>query len=325
MALIKSRAVEFSKEWKNDFNEHAEAKSFMDAFFNVFGISRRRVGTFEQIVKKEDGRQGFIDFLWKSNILIEFKSRGKDLEKAHQQAKDYFPGLKDNELPKFILVCDFERFRLYDLEETTTVEFKLAELVNNVQRFGYLLGYQKRVYREQDPANIKAAELMGKLHDRLKEIGYTGHKLEVYLVRLLFCVFAEDTSIFLKQQFQEFIEQKTGEDGSDLASRLQELFQVLNTAKEERFKNLYEHLADFPYVNGKLFEEILPMTSFDDPLTMPPTLVKAHNELDTAVDLAYRPQPFATEAGRMVFLFELYEKYTAGLFTQPSGKKRQSR
>ncbi|MFZ1701968.1 MAG: type IIL restriction-modification enzyme MmeI, partial [Pyrinomonadaceae bacterium] len=152
---IKARAVEFSKEWENDFNEHAEAKSFMDGFFNVFGITRRRVGTFEQIVKKEDGKQGFIDFLWKGNILIEFKSRGKDLDKAHQQAKDYFPGIKESELPKFILVCDFERFRLYDLEEGTTAEFNLSELVKNVQLFAHLIGYQKKIYKEQDPANIK--------------------------------------------------------------------------------------------------------------------------------------------------------------------------
>ncbi len=260
---IKSRAIEFSKEWEDDFNEHAEAKSFMDAFFNVFGIARRRVATFEQTVRKEDGRHGFIDLLWKGTILIEFKSRGRDLEKAHQQAKDYFPGIKDADLPKFILVCDFERFRLYDLEENTTVEFKLSDLVSNVQHFAYLLGYQKKVYKEQDPANIKAAELMGKLHDRLEEIGYTGHPLEVYLVRILFCLFAEDTTIFDKRQFQEFIEQRTSEDGSDLAARLQELFQVLNTPKRERFKNLDEQLAEFEYVNGKLFEEILPTASFD--------------------------------------------------------------
>ncbi len=260
---IKSRAIEFSKEWKDDFNEHAEAKSFMDAFFNVFGIARRRVAAFEQKVKKEDGRQGFIDLLWKGNILIEFKSRGKNLEKAHSQAKDYFPGIKDSDLPKYILVCDFESFRLYDLEEDTTVEFKLSDFVSNVQHFGYLLGYQKKIYKEQDRANIKAAELMGKFHDRLEEIGYTGHPLEVYLVRILFCLFAEDTTIFNKQQFQEFIEQRTSEDGSDLAAKLQELFQVLNTPKENRFTNLDEQLADFAYVNGKLFEEILPTASFD--------------------------------------------------------------
>jgi hypothetical protein len=260
---IKDRALKFSKEWADTSNEEADAKPFLVEFFNVFGISSKRVGTFEHRVKKLDEKDGYIDLLWKGTILIEMKSRGKNLDKAYQQAIDYTYGLKQHELPKYILVSDFENFRLYDLEDDKHIEFKINDLVNNVQHFGYLLGYQKKVYKEQDPANIKAAELMGKLHDRLKEIGYTGHPLEVYLVRILFCLFAEDTTIFNKQQFQEYIEQRTNIDGSDLAAKLQELFQVLNTPKEKRFKNLDEQLDDFPYVNGKLFEELLPTASFD--------------------------------------------------------------
>ena len=260
---IKDRALNFSKEWADTSNEEADAKPFLVEFFNVFGISSKRVSTFEHRVKKLDDKDGYIDLLWKGTILIEMKSRGKNLDKAYQQAIDYTHGLKQHELPKYILISDFENFRLYDLEEDKHIEFKLNDLVNNVQHFGYILGYQKKVYKEQDPANIKAAELMGKLHDRLEEIGYTGHPLEVYLVRILFLLFAEDTTIFNKQQFQEYLEHRTAEDGSDLASKLQELFQVLNTAKENRFKNLDEQLADFPYVNGKLFEENLPTASFD--------------------------------------------------------------
>jgi len=260
---IKDRALNFSKVWAGTSNEEADAKPFLVEFFNVFGINRKRVSTFEHKVKKLDDKDGYIDLLWKGTILIEMKSRGKKLDKAYQQAKDYTYGLEQHELPKYILISDFDNFRLYDLEEDKTVEFKLNDLVNNVQHFGYILGYQKKVYKEQDPANIKAAELMGKLHDRLEEIGYTGHPLEVYLVRILFLLFAEDTTIFNKQQFQEYLEQRTAEDGIDLASKLQELFQVLNTAKENRFKNLDEQLADFPYVNGKLFEENLPIASFD--------------------------------------------------------------
>jgi hypothetical protein len=260
---IKDRAVKFSKEWKGTTNEEADAKPFLDAFFDVFGITRKKIGTFEHRVKKLSDADGYIDLLWKGTILVEMKSRGKNLDKAFQQAIDYTHGLKQNELPKYVLVCDFYIFRLYDTEEQTTLQFTLDELIHNVQSFGYLLGYQKKTYKEQDPANIKAAELMGKLHDRLEEIGYEGHPLEVYLVRILFCLFAEDTTIFEKQQFQDYIENRTAEDGSDLASKIQELFQVLNTATDKRFKNLDEQLNDFPYVNGKLFEEILPMASFD--------------------------------------------------------------
>lgn len=260
---IKERAVKFSKEWAGTQNEEADAKPFLDAFFEVFGVPRKKIGTFEHKVKKLNEADGYIDLLWKGTILIEMKSKGKNLDKAFEQAKDYAHGLKSHELPKYILVCDFDVFRLYDTEEKTTNEFHLSDLVKNVHLFGFISGYQKKVYKEQDPANIKAAELMGKLHDRLEEIGYEGHPLEVYLVRILFCLFAEDTTIFEKQQFQDFIEQRTSEDGSDLAGKLQELFQVLNTPNDKRFKNLDEQLAEFPYVNGKLFEETLPTASFD--------------------------------------------------------------
>jgi hypothetical protein len=260
---IKDRAVKFSKEWENTVNEEADAKPFLDAFFEVFGISRKKIGTFEHRVKKINDTDGYIDLLWKGIILVEMKSRGKNLDKAFQQAKDYAQGLKEHELPKYILVSDFHVFRLYDTEEQKTIEFTLPDLVKNVNHFNVIAGYTKKIYKEQDPANIKAAELMGKLHDRLEEIGYEGHPLEVYLVRILFCLFAEDTTIFHKQQFQDYIEQRTHEDGSDLASKLQELFQVLNTHEDKRFKNLDEQLNDFPYVNGKLFEESLPTASFD--------------------------------------------------------------
>ena len=190
---IKDRALQFSHDWANERSEDAEAKSFLDAFFNVFGVTRRRVATFEQRVKKLDGRDGYIDMLWKGKLLVEQKSRGKDLDRAFQQATDYFPGLKERELPRYILVCDFERFRFYDLETDERYEFTLSEFVNYVHLFGFIAGYQTKAYREQDPVNIKAAERMGQLHDAMEALGYEGHALEVYLVRLLFCLFAEDT------------------------------------------------------------------------------------------------------------------------------------
>lgn len=260
---IKQRAVQFSKEWEHDFNEDAEAKSFTDAFFNVFGIPRRRVATFESKVTKANDKEGYIDLLWKGVMLIEFKTRGKNLDKAHKQAIDYFPGIKDIDLPKYILVCDFQRFRLYDLEEDSIIEFKLSEFVYHVQHFAFITPYKKHIYKEQDPVNIEAALLMGKLHDKLEAIGYKGHQLEVYLVRLLFCLFADDTSIFEKDIFREYIETKTNVDGSDLAAHISQLFEVLNTAKENRLKNMDDALAAFPYVNGKLFEEHLHSASFD--------------------------------------------------------------
>ncbi|VXD22077.1 DNA methyltransferase [Planktothrix paucivesiculata] len=263
---IKQRAIAFSKEWETETSEKSESQSFWNDFFNVFGISRRRVGSFELPIKKADNKQGFIDLLWKGMILVEHKSKGKDLDKATQQAKDYFPNLKEHELPKYILVSDFQKFRLYDLDTDETTEFELKDFVNHVHLFGFMAGYEKRVYKDEDPVNIKAAELMGELHDRLKEIGYIGHDLEVYLVRLLFCMFADDTGIFNKGIFWEYIDLHTKEDGSDLAMHIASIFHVLNTPNDKRLKNLDENLVQFPYVNGKLFEETVKPAAFDKPM-----------------------------------------------------------
>jgi hypothetical protein len=260
---IKERAARFSKEWENACNEEAEAKQFLIEFFNVFGIGNRKVSTFEHRVKKLGDKGGYIDLLWKGIILIEMKSRGKDLDKAYQQAKDYTHGLKQHELPRYILISDFGNLRLYDLDENTESHFLLKDFVKNVHLFGFIAGYQKRVYKEEDPVNIEAAYLMGKLHDAIKDAGYTGHEPEKYLVRLLFCLFAEDTDIFDKQDFQYYIQQNTKEDGSDLGMHLAQLFQVLNTHENKRQKTLDESLTIFPYVNGQLFDEQLSFASFN--------------------------------------------------------------
>lgn len=262
---IRNRAYAFVNEWKDETDEHAEAKSFWDDFFNVFGVSRRRVATFEKKVRKASGNRGFIDLLWKGTLLIEHKSRGKNLHRAHHQAIDYFPGLKDAELPRYILVCDFASFRMYDLEQDGNIisEFSIEELPDNIEHFGFIAGYQKTVPTPEDPVNIKAAEKMAKLHDKLKEAGYEGHDLRVMLVRLLFCLFGEDTGIFERNLFRDLILNHTHEDGSDLGMIIAQLFQALNTPEEARQKTLPQHFDDFSYVNGKLFEEQLRMAAFD--------------------------------------------------------------
>lgn len=98
---IKDRALTFSHEWVDETSEDAEAKSFLDGFFNVFGVPRKRVASFEKRVKKIDGKDGYIDLLWRGILLVEHKSRGKDLDRAFRQAKDYFPGIKDADLPRY--------------------------------------------------------------------------------------------------------------------------------------------------------------------------------------------------------------------------------
>lgn len=260
---IRQRSISFSKKWENETRERAEKDTFWNEFFEVFGKSRKSLAVYEKQIQNLKGNTGFIDLFWKGTLLVEHKSRGKDLDAALEQALDYCHGLSEEELPKYILVSDFEKFKLWDLEKNLKYDFNLKELHKNIKLFGFIAGYKKREYGEEDPVNVKAAELMGKLHDQLEEIGYTGHSLEVFLVRLLFCLFADDTGIFERDSFKELIENKSKEDGSDLGSLIAQFFQVLDTSPNYRLKTLDEDLASFPYVNGKLFDEALPITAFN--------------------------------------------------------------
>ncbi|MFM2075189.1 MAG: hypothetical protein RJB34_1494 [Pseudomonadota bacterium] len=264
---IKTKALKFSKTWADAEREDSEAKPFWIDFFDIFGVTDRRVATFEHAVKKLPGANaktdGFVDLFWRGMLLVEHKSRGKDLDRAMDQALTYLDGIAERELPQIVIVCDFARFRVRQLATGETVEFALADLHKNVKLFGFVAGYKAQTIAPQDPVNIRAAERMGKLHDALKASGFEGHALEVLLVRLLFCLFADDTGIFQPAQImRSFVEERTSEDGSDLGSRLGQLFQVLNTPEGKRSTALDEQLAAFPYVNGKLFEEPLPMADF---------------------------------------------------------------
>ncbi|MBS0414551.1 MAG: class I SAM-dependent DNA methyltransferase [Proteobacteria bacterium] len=262
---IKSRALAFSRQWEDAADEKQQSIPFWIDFFEVFGIGNRRVASFEHAVKKHGGGQGYVDLFWPGQLLVEQKSRGKPLQPAYDQAMAYFPGLPERDLPHTLVVCDFATFRVIDLDARREITFALKDLHKHVRWFGFIAGYQAQTITPQDPVNIKAAERMGRLHDALKKSGYSGHPLEVLLVRLLFCLFADDTAIFPAQGFRAFIEERTAPDGSDTGPRLAQLFQVLNTAEDTRNKNLDEQLRAFPYVNGKLFDEGLPIADFDAP------------------------------------------------------------
>jgi len=117
---------------------------------------------------------------------------GKDLNEANKQAMDYLHNIPEHELPDLVVVCDFGQFEVRPLQGGEVLRFKLKDLHKHVKHFGVLLGYKVQTIRPEDPVNIKAAERMGRLHDALKASGYSGHALEVLLVRLLFCLFADD-------------------------------------------------------------------------------------------------------------------------------------
>lgn len=262
---IRARAAVFAKEWKDARYEKGETQSFYNDLFEVFGVKRRRVASFEEPVRLLGERRGFIDLFWKGVLLVEQKSAGRSLAPAKTQALDYFPGLNDAELPRYILLSDFQTFELHDLDEGgEPARFTLDQLPKNVEKLGFIIGKQKRTFKDQDPVNIKASELMGHLHDALEESGFEGHDLERLLVRLIFCLFGDDTGIFEPRGiFQSLIRERTRDDGSDIGAWLAQLFEVLNTPEAKRQKALDEDLQQFPYVNGDLFAERLPIASFN--------------------------------------------------------------
>lgn len=261
---IRHRATEFVEEWKTETYEKGEAQSFYNDFFHIFGIKRRQVATFERRVQSDSRlKGGFIDLFWPGTLIAEHKSAGLSLETATGQALDYYDWLPENQKPRYILTCDFQNWRLLDLDESREIRFRLHELPNHVEAFAFILG-RRRTYGSQATVTIAAAELMGKLHDLLKASGYTGHDLERLLVRLLFCLFADDTGIFEpKDIFLDFLDNDTREDGSDTGSKLNELFDVLDTPEGQRQATLPDELKVFPYVNGALFAGALRTPRFD--------------------------------------------------------------
>ena len=261
---VRVRAASFAEEWRDAAYEKGETQSFYNDFFEVFDVQRRSVARYEERVAKLDNHRGYIDLFWPGVLIVEQKSAGRDLGKAYGQAGEYFDALTERDRPRYILVSDFQTFELHDLDEREVVVFPLADLPAHVEAFGFILGVQRRKFRDQDPANIEAAELVGRLHDALDDAGYQGHDLERLLVRIVFCLFADDTGIFEPRDILfDFLESRTRADGMDLGPMLAQLFQVLNTPDDDRTATLDEDLARFPYVNGDLFQEPLRIPAFD--------------------------------------------------------------
>ncbi|WP_051205929.1 DNA methyltransferase [Oceanospirillum maris] len=259
---LRSRAHQFVLDHAEDVKENAESQSFLNDFFAIFDIKRKAVGSFELAVKMEgDKSSKRIDLLWAGTLLVEMKSAGQNLEDAFKQAAGYLKRLDDKDKPVYILVCDLQNFRLHNIETEADHTFTLADLPDNLDLFGFMHGKDMQDITEYE-LNEKAALLLGGLHDSLQDSGFEGHPLQVFMVRILFCLFAEDTGVFNPRQLVQYLLNFTREDGSDTEMHLQKVFQILDTLENKRSKALSEELATFPYVNGRLFKERIDMPSF---------------------------------------------------------------
>ena len=159
--------------------------------------------------------------------------------------------------PRFIIVTDYKSLLARDTKTNETLDIEILEVPRYFDFFLPLAGMEKAQHQSENPADVRAAERMGKLYDEIRKDNPTDskenvHDLNIFLTRLLFCYFAEDTSIFEQSQFTHSIINHTQEDGSDLHTHFDRLFQVMNTQDAQR-GNIPAFLNSFPYVNGGLF------------------------------------------------------------------------
>ena len=266
MAEVKKRLQAFVKNFKDATDEQKQASIFWARFYECYGIRAESATIYEQAVRKLDGTRGRIDSFIPGLLIVEHKSKGKNLDIAYEQASDYYLALAEKERPKYIITSDFARLELHDLATKKTYKCELKQLPNNASWFKFLLEGEEVEIVEETKINREAAYAVSRIHEALLRANFKGHDLEIFLTRLLFCMFADDTGIFGENNMMRKLVENTKQDGSDLGARLTELFDVFDQKIPDRQKNLDDQLAAFPYVNGALFSERARIRSFDSDL-----------------------------------------------------------
>jgi hypothetical protein len=257
----------FAERWHKVESEKQNAQSFWREFFiDVCGVSDLREAEIEferPVINSKKGTTNSIDVFWKNTVLIEHKSAGKDLDIAEQQARGYIVSLPPALRPPVIIVSDFARIRIIEYLVNESFEFGLKDLPKNLSRIENIIeGHTGAITDVEVEADQKAAKLMADLYLQLENNGFKDHQASVFMVRILFCLFADDTRMWKSDSFKSLI-QDTREDGKDVGSRIQSLFEILNLPKELRSNQIDELISDFPYVNGGLFREHIPTIHFN--------------------------------------------------------------
>ena len=263
---IRANTTTFAARWASESRESAEAQTFWNEFLAIFGIDRKRVAYFEQQARRTStGGIGRIDLFWPGTLVAEHKSAHHNLADAEQQAIDYLGSLEPTSIPAFVLTSDFAHIRILDMAADTRFTVDLAHLPQEIERFGFIAGYTRRDFSPtpEADADVHAAKLMAGLYEELSKDGYGGHDASVLLTRLLFLLFGDDTGMWEKDLFFEFLETRTQPDGTDCGPELAHLFQILNTPELHRSPTLDDLLTRFPFVNGQLFSERIDIPSFD--------------------------------------------------------------
>lgn len=264
----------FAEFWKDKGREKSQSQSFwLSLLRDIFGIEKpEQFIEFEDVVHL-DKENGFIDaYIPTTHVLIEQKSIEKDLRKPikqsdgslltpFQQAKRYSVDLPYSQRPRWIVTCNFKSFLIYDMENPNAEpeEILLENLYKEYYRLEFMINSENENLKREMEISIQAGELVGKLYDEIIKL-YINPESEESLkslnklcVRIVFCLYAEDSGIFGKRgMFHNYLAQFSARD---LRRALIDLFKVLDTEPDERDPYLDEELASFPYVNGGLFED----------------------------------------------------------------------
>lgn len=268
--LSRVAAAQFSNKWAGTVDEQQNSQAFWQDFFRgVIGIKDLQEAGIEfekKVVSSKKGTTTRIDVYWRETLLVEQKSAGKDLEAAEMQAREYVVSLPPAQRPPVIVVCDFVRFRIVDILLNKTNEFLLEALADNLHHIEAIAKRDAALATDvQVEADQKAAKLMANLYLQLEKYGYSGHEASVFMVRVLFCLFADDTRMWSGRLFQKLVED-TNPEGTDLGPRIANLFALLDTPKPDRKGPLDPFMVDFPYVNGGIFAERIEVVNFNGPM-----------------------------------------------------------
>ena len=281
-AQQRSAAKKFAAEWQGRGYEKGETHAFwINLLRAVLGVAEpESFISFETQVLL--GHTSFIDaYIPETRVMIEQKSKDVDLNKPskqsdgsmltpYQQAKRYSDELELSKKPRYIVVCNFQEFHIHDMEHPhdKPAVIRLADLSKEYHRLAFLTDVNKAHLKREMDLSIKAGEIVGQIYDAILKHYHdptaesTLKSLNMLCVRLVFCLYAEDAGIFVKDQFHDYLSRF---DSRDIRRALIDLFKVLDTGEAERDPYLDEDLAAFPYVNGGLFAETdIEIPQFDD-------------------------------------------------------------
>lgn len=244
-------------------------------------VTRLRSG--ERNLSSKDNTPRHDEVIWKRQLYYK-QIKGNALHSEIDQiCKEKL--ITTNKI-RFVVVTNFDQLLAVDTKTSDSLDIGLDELPKHFDFFLPWAGMEKAVYQGENPADVKAAEKMAKLFDLIREDNIDEsnrddtevlHNLNIFLTRLLFCFFAEDTEIFTDNQFSRAIQSHTKDDGSDLSEYLNRLFTVLNSDNYNRHE-LPNYLANFPYVNGGLFFDHIPSPVFSTKSRR--MLIECGSELD---------------------------------------------